>query len=76
MRRVDLFDVFRSDQLGEGRRSLAYRLRFQADDRTLTDAEVARVRQAVIDEVQSTHGRLPAGLIAKLCSIVHEVALG
>ncbi len=55
LRRVDLFDVFRSDQLGEGRRSLAYRLRFQAADRTLTDAEVARVRQAVIDEVQSTH---------------------
>ena len=38
--RVDLFDVFRSDALGEGRRSLAYRVRFQAADRTLTDAEI------------------------------------
>lgn len=56
LRRVELFDVFRSDALGEGRRSLAFRLRFQADDRTLTDAEVAELRAAIIDEVQATHG--------------------
>lgn len=55
LRRVDLFDVFRSDALGEGRRSLAFRLRFQADDRTLTDAEVAGVRAAVIAAVEETH---------------------
>lgn len=52
---VALFDVFRSDALGEGRRSLAFRIRFQAPDRTLTDAEVATVRSAVIDEVAATH---------------------
>ncbi|MFZ4519492.1 MAG: phenylalanine--tRNA ligase subunit beta [Microthrixaceae bacterium] len=56
LRRLELFDVFRSEALGEGRRSLAFRLRFQADDRTLTDAEVAEVRAAVIDEVTATHG--------------------
>jgi phenylalanyl-tRNA synthetase beta chain len=55
LRRVDLFDVFRSEQLGADRRSLAFRLRFQADDRTLTDAEVGEVRQAIIDEVEETH---------------------
>ncbi|MBS1836583.1 MAG: phenylalanine--tRNA ligase subunit beta, partial [Actinobacteria bacterium] len=55
LRRLDLFDVFRSDSLGPDRRSLAFRLRFQAEDRTLTDAEVAVVRQAVIDEVVATH---------------------
>ncbi len=53
---VDLFDVFRSDSLGEGRRSLAYRIRFCADDRTLTDAEVAELRTAIIAEVETTHG--------------------
>jgi len=47
--------VFRSDSLGEGRRSLAFRLRLQAPDRTLTDDEVAGVRTAVIDAVVSTH---------------------
>ncbi len=52
---VDLFDVFRSEQLGQDRKSLAYRLRFQAADHTLTDAEVATARQAVIDAVTSAH---------------------
>ncbi len=52
---VALFDVFRSDQLGEGRRSLAYTLRFEASDRTLNDAEVASARQSCIDAVTTTH---------------------
>ncbi|MDH4364474.1 MAG: phenylalanine--tRNA ligase subunit beta, partial [Acidimicrobiia bacterium] len=55
LRSVDLFDVFRSPQLGEGRRSLAYTLRFQADDRTLTDAEIAEARSACIDAVVTAH---------------------
>lgn len=37
---VELFDEYRSEQLGEGNRSLAYRLTFQSDERTLTDADV------------------------------------
>src|SRR5207237_1635959 len=37
---VRLFDVFRSDQVGPGRRSLAFRLRFRALDHTLTDDEL------------------------------------
>jgi len=38
-----LFDVFRGAGLGEGARSLAYRLRLQSTDRTLDDADVADV---------------------------------
>lgn len=49
-----LFDVYRG--VGDGRRSLAYRLRFRSDERTLTDAEVASARGAVIDAVATTHG--------------------
>ncbi len=52
---VALFDVFRSDQLGEGQRSLAFTLRFEAPDRTLNDAEVAQARQSCIDAVSNTH---------------------
>ena len=52
---VALFDVFRSEQLGEGRRSLAYTLRFEAADRTLNDAEVAQARQTCIEAVTTTH---------------------
>jgi phenylalanyl-tRNA synthetase beta chain len=56
---VELFDVFRGAGLAEGRRSLAYRLRLQAPDRTLTDADVAVVRDAVIAAVERS---LPASL--------------
>jgi len=41
LKQVELFDLFRGKNLPEGVRSLAYRLRFQADDKTLTDKEVS-----------------------------------
>lgn len=40
---ITIFDVYRGGGVGEGERSLAFRLRFQAWDRTLTDKEVDRV---------------------------------
>ncbi|MFN2537980.1 MAG: phenylalanine--tRNA ligase subunit beta [Mycobacteriales bacterium] len=43
-----LFDVFTGPQVGEGRVSLAYTLRFRAPDRTLTDAEVLAARDAAV----------------------------
>ncbi|WP_080795091.1 phenylalanine--tRNA ligase subunit beta [Corynebacterium pacaense] len=43
---VELFDVYRSEQLGEGRKSLAFSLRFRAPDRTLTDEEANAARLA------------------------------
>ena len=46
---ISLFDVFRSPAFGAGMRSLAYRFRFSAIDRTLTDAEVTKARQGCID---------------------------
>jgi phenylalanyl-tRNA synthetase beta chain len=54
-----LFDVFRGAPVAAGRRSLAFTLRLQAADRTLTDDEVAVVRTRCIDAVQSG---LPARL--------------
>ena len=56
---VRLFDVFRGPQLGERKRSLAYRLRFNALDHTLTDEEVGEMRSRCIEAVQSA---LPATL--------------
>ena len=50
-----LFDVFRSEQLDEGARSLAFSLRLQANDKTMTDEEVGAVRQRCIEAVESTH---------------------
>jgi phenylalanyl-tRNA synthetase beta chain len=58
---VELFDVFRSEQLGEGRKSLAFRLRFQEPDRTLTDAEVAEARDQLIEAAATRHGAVLRG---------------
>ena len=55
LRSVELFDVYRGDQVATGSRSLAYRLRLQADDRTLTDSQVAEIRLRCIDAVESAH---------------------
>jgi len=52
---VELFDIYRGAGVNEGSRSLAYRLRFCALDRTLTDAEVADLRRRCISAVESEH---------------------
>lgn len=46
---IRLFDVYRGPGVDDGSRSLAFRCRLVADDRTLDDAELASVRQAMID---------------------------
>jgi phenylalanyl-tRNA synthetase beta chain len=53
---VSVFDTFRSDAIGVGRLSIAFSLRFRAPDHTLTDAEVAPLRQRAIDAVVAAHG--------------------
>jgi phenylalanyl-tRNA synthetase beta chain len=55
-----LFDVYRGPGIERGARSLAYRLRLQAPDHTLTDAEVALVRQACIEAAAAIGARLRA----------------
>jgi phenylalanyl-tRNA synthetase beta chain len=46
--RAEVFDVYRGEQIAEGRTSLAIALRFRAPDRTLTDADVAPVRERIV----------------------------
>jgi phenylalanyl-tRNA synthetase beta chain len=45
---IRLFDVYTGDQVGEGRKSLAFALRFRAPDRTLTEEETAAARDAAV----------------------------
>jgi phenylalanyl-tRNA synthetase beta chain len=45
---VQLFDVYTGEQVGEGRRSLAYSLRMRAPDRTLTVEEATAARDAAV----------------------------
>ena len=53
---LQLFDLFRGGQIGEGKKSLAYRLTYQAPDRTLTDSEVAQVRNRIIKRLDQELG--------------------
>lgn len=53
---IRLFDTYTGDQIGEGKKSLAFALRFRAPDRTLTDAEAAEVRQAAVEVAASRYG--------------------
>ena len=45
---IRLFDVYTGDQIGEGKKSLAYALRFRAPDRTLKEGEAAAARDAAV----------------------------
>jgi len=53
---VRLFDVYTGDQVGPGRKSLAFSLRFRAPDRTLKAAEIASVRDAAVASASSRTG--------------------
>lgn len=47
LRDVDLFDYYEGDQVPEGMKSLAFRLIYQSDERTLTDSEVNEAQEKV-----------------------------
>lgn len=58
LRTAQVFDLYRGEQLGQGRKSLALRLTFRAADRTLTDDEVAERRVAIEEAVGKIGGSL------------------
>jgi phenylalanyl-tRNA synthetase beta chain len=53
---LTLFDVYEGPQIGPGKRSLAYRLAFRAPDRTLTDADVNKVRAKIVRGLEREAG--------------------
>jgi len=56
---VALFDVYRGAQIGSGKKSLALSLTYQAQDRTLTDADATKIRERI---VRALHDELGATL--------------
>jgi len=58
LRSARIFDLYRGEQLGARRKSLALRLEFQAADRTLTDDEVVTLRGAIVAEIEKLGGSL------------------
>jgi phenylalanyl-tRNA synthetase beta chain len=53
---ITLFDVYRGGQIGKGKKSLAYSLTYQSADKTLTDNDVAQVRQRIIRRLDQELG--------------------
>jgi len=50
---VELFDIFSSDEIGVGFKSMAYSLTYRSGERTLTDDEVNRLHEAIKDRLRS-----------------------
>jgi phenylalanyl-tRNA synthetase beta chain len=55
---VSVFDVYTGEQVGEGRHSLALNLTFRSTDRTLTDEDIAPVRDRVVAALTALGGEL------------------
>jgi phenylalanyl-tRNA synthetase beta chain len=53
---IRLFDVFTGPQVGEGKKSLAFALRFRAPNRTLTESETAAARDAAVASAAAAVG--------------------
>ena len=53
---VRLFDLYRGGQIGEGKKSLAYNLTYQAPDKTLTDSEAAAIRNKIVKRLEQELG--------------------
>ena len=54
--KVELFDIFKSKELKDGKRSLAYALEFRSAEKTLTDVEVGKSFQRIVDALKATAG--------------------
>jgi phenylalanyl-tRNA synthetase beta chain len=61
LRSVRIFDLYHGDQVGQGKKSLALRLEFQSPERTLTDQDVASIRERIEKQLaQEVGGMLRA----------------
>ncbi len=56
LREARLFDLYRGEGVPPGKKSLAFSLTYQADDRTLTDEEVDRVQERLIKRAAKEFG--------------------
>jgi phenylalanyl-tRNA synthetase beta chain len=55
---VEVFDVYTGEQVGEGRRSLALALSFRSLEATLTDEDIAPVRERIVGALAEIGGEL------------------
>ena len=53
---VELFDVYRSENLGIGKKSMAYKITFMSDEKTLTGEEISNVVSKVLKSLDFRYG--------------------
>lgn len=53
---IRLFDLYRDEKIGAGKKSLAYALTYQAEDKTLTDADAATIRNKIVKRLEKEVG--------------------
>jgi phenylalanyl-tRNA synthetase beta chain len=53
---MEPFDVYRGEQVGEGRKSIAFRVEFRSPERTLTDEEAAGLREKIVEALRERFG--------------------
>lgn len=58
LEKVELFDIYRSEQIGQNRKSVAFSLTLRAEDRTLNDAEIETVMEKVFKKLSATGATL------------------
>ena len=56
LRQVEIFDVYRGEQVGEGKKSIAFSVAFQSPERTLSDADAAALRQKIANTLAERFG--------------------
>jgi phenylalanyl-tRNA synthetase beta chain len=56
IQQVEVFDQYLGSPIPEGKKSLAYKISYRADDRTLTDTEVNTLHQSLMDQVVERFG--------------------
>jgi len=56
LREMRAFDVYRGEQVGPGKKSIAFSVSFQSPERTLTDEDAGELRNRIVDTLQAAFG--------------------
>jgi phenylalanyl-tRNA synthetase beta chain len=56
LREMRVFDVYRGEQVGPGKKSLAFSVAFQSAERTLSDEEAAAIRGRIVEALRTRFG--------------------
>jgi phenylalanyl-tRNA synthetase beta chain len=59
LREIRVFDVYRGDQVGPGRKSVAFSVAYQSPERTLSDEDAMRLREAIVGALRERLGAEP-----------------